>query len=194
MYCSKCGSQVSPADVACHSCGHPQPTGVSKPAPSDRLSHPYYGFGGWLWLFVIGCLLSPFLFARNVLLRFQHNMDAFVHSAHHNSLFIYYATATLAGFVVYGYGLFAGIQLWRIRPRAVEHAKRFLFYLFCFRAADYLMGLNWIAVMGPENSRAVAFFSFLGGKTALTLLRSAIYIVVWYAYLSRSERVRVTYS
>ena len=194
MYCSKCGSEVSSADVTCHSCGHPQPSGVSRPAPSDRLSHPYYGVGGWLWLFLIGTLLSPFVYARNVLLRYHHNIDVFVHSAHPNSLFIFYATATLVGFLVFGYGMFAGIQLWRIQRGAVEHAKRFLFYLFCFRAADYLMGLNWIAVMGPQDSRAVTLANFLGGQSALTLFRSAIYIAVWYAYFSRSERVRVTYS
>jgi len=121
-------------------------------------------------------------------------MDVFAHSSHPYSLYVFYGGETLAGFAVYAYGLFAAVQLWRIRPGAVEHAKRFLFFLFCFRAADYMMGLNWIAVMGPAQSRAVSLSNFLAGKTALTLLRSAIYIAVWYAYLSRSERIRVTYS
>jgi hypothetical protein len=194
MYCCKCGSEVSLARVACPSCGQQQPIVLNGPVPADRLSHPYYGVGGWLWLFLIGVSLSPFVYARNVLLGYQHSMDVFSHSAHPNSLYIFYAMETLGGLVVYGYGLFAGIQLWRIRPGAVEHAKRFLFYLFCFGAADYLMGLNWIAVMGHEHSSAIAFSNFLGGKSALKLSRAVIYIAVWYAYFSRSERVRVTYS
>jgi len=48
--------------------------------------------------------------------------------------------------------------------------------------------------MGSEHSRATALSSFLVGTSAQTLLRSAIYIAVWYAYLTRSERIRVTYS
>lgn len=158
------------------------------------MRHPYYGVGGWLLLFFIGIVLAPFLYTRNVLLHYRHSMNVFAHAAHPYSLYAFYAAETLAGFVVYGYGMFAGLQLWRIRPRAVEHAKRFLIYLLFFRIADYVMGLNWIALMGPEHSRTTALSNFVVGKTALTLFRSAIYIAVWYAYLSRSERIRVTYS
>lgn len=164
------------------------------PTASERLNHACCGVGGWLWLFLVGVILSPFFYASNVLHGYQHNMDVFARSAHPYSLYLFYAAETLAGFAVYSYGLFAGIQLWRIRHGAVEHAKRFLFFLFCFRAADYIIGLNWIAVMGSQQSRTMALSNFLEGKTALTLLRSAIYTAVWYAYFSRSERIRVTYS
>jgi len=194
MFCSQCGSEVSAADASCPSCGRPQPVKASVPVAAERLHHPYYGVGGWLILFLIGILLSPFLYVRNVLLRFQHSMDVFARAAHSYSLYALYGMETLAGFLVYGYGLFVGIHLLRIRPRAVEHAKRFLVYLLCFRIAVYVMGLNWIALMGSEHSRATALSSFLVGTSAQTLLRSAIYIAVWYAYLTRSERIRVTYS
>ena len=194
MFCSQCGSEISPSDALCHSCGRPQPVKAAAPVAAERLRHPYYGVGGWLILFLIGLFLSPFLYVRNVLLRFQHNMDVFAHATHPYSLYAFYGMETLAGFAVYGYGLFAGIQLLRIRPRAVDHAKRFLIYLLCYRIADYARGLNWIALMGSEHSRATAFSNFLVGQSAQTLLRSAIYIAVWYAYLTRSERVRVTYS
>jgi hypothetical protein len=108
--------------------------------------------------------------------------------------YAFYARETLAGFVVYGHGMFAGLQLWRIQPSAVGHAKRFLVYLLCYRIADKRMGLNWIALMGSEHSRAAALSNFFAGKSALALVRSAIYIAIWYAYLSRSERIRATYS
>jgi len=99
----------------------------------------------------------------------------------------FYFVELVAGFAVYGYGMFAGIQLWRIRPNALKQAKQFP------RFADYLMGINWLTLMLSERARAIALPNFLVGKTSQTLLRSVIYAGVWYAYLSRSERVRVIY-
>jgi len=169
------------------------------PALADRFLHPYYGVGGygvggWLSFFIFSIVFAaPAVHTWNVVRQYAHSMEIFAHSVHPYSLYSLYFVELVAGFAVYGYGMFAGIQLWRIRPNAPKHAKQFLIVLLLYRFADYLMGINWLTLMLSERARAIALPNFLVGKTSQTLLRSVIYAGVWYAYLSRSERVRVTY-
>jgi hypothetical protein len=94
---------------------------------------------------------------------------------------------------VVGYGVFAGIQLWRIQPRAVTHAKRCLVYLLLYILADYLLGLNWVALMTTEGHRLDAISNFFSGHALPTVLRTTLYVAVWYSYLAKSQRVRATY-
>jgi hypothetical protein len=169
-------------------------SGASIPQVRDSRLHPYYGVGGWLLFFIFGIVLvAPVLHTWNVWHAYRHSMEIFARSVHPYSLYAFYALETIAGFALYGYGIFAGIQLWRIQPNAVQHAKRFLLLLLAYRFADYVMGINWIALMASQDARAGALSNFLVGSAAKNLLRTAFYVALWYAYLSRSERVRVTF-
>ncbi len=205
MYCSQCGTQISAADTACLACGRLLPNTldastastprITYPAVADRFLHPYYGVGGWLSFFIFSIVFAaPAAHTWNVVRQYAHSMEIFAHSVHPYSLYSFYFVELVAGFAVYGYGMFAGIQLWRIRPNALKHAKQFLIVLLLYRFADYLMGINWLTLMLSDRARAIALPNFLVGKTSQTLLRSVIYAGVWYVYLLRSERVRVTYA
>jgi hypothetical protein len=121
-------------------------------------------------------------------------MQIFARSPHSHSLYIYYFVEQLASFAVYGYGIFAGIQLWKIRSGAIQQAKRFLVSILVYAFLDYSMEIIWIFLMTPEAIRASALSRALYDKTAMALLQTAIYAAVWYAYLFKSERVRATYS
>jgi len=205
IYCSQCGSQVSAADLACHACGRALPTTLNLPQPSasepriapipDRFLHPYYGIGGWLTIFIFSIVfVGPVYHTLYFIQHYPDNMELIARSVHPYSLYLHYFVQTAARIAVYGYGVFAGIQLWRIRPNAVKHAKQFLIVLLLLPIADYLIGINWLTLMSSEQARGIALSNFLVGKTARAIVRSAIYSSVWYAYLFYSERVHIRYA
>ncbi len=76
----------------------------------------------------------------------------------------------------------------------LKHAKQFLIVLLLLPIAEYLIGINWLTLLISEEARGTVLSNFLAGKTARIIVRGAIYSAVWYAYLSHSERVRVTYA
>jgi len=80
------------------------------------------------------------------------------------------------------FSLYAGLQMWQVRPGAVVVAKRFLL-------ANLIYGLVVPAVVAvmiglPE----------LAGDAVKTALRAITYTAIWYPYLLKSKRVRATYS
>jgi len=163
-------------------------------AVADSPRHPYHGVGGWLSFFIFSLVFAgPAVHTWNVVRHYPHSMEIFARSVHPYSLYSFYFVEMVVGFAVYAYGMLAGIQLWRIHADALKHAKQFLVVLLLYRLADYLMGINWITLMIPEHDRAIALPNFLVGKSALTVVRTVIYVAIWYTYLLRSERVRVTY-
>jgi len=158
----------------------------------DRLLHPYYGVGGWLAIFIFSVVfVGPVYHIRYAIQHYTENMER---SIQPYPLYLLYFGETAARIAVYGYGMFAGIQLWRIRPNAVKHAKQFLIVLLLLPIAEYLIGINWLTLLISEEARAIVLSNFLAGKTARIIVHGAIYSAVWYGYLSHSERVRVTYA
>jgi hypothetical protein len=81
------------------------------------------------------------------------------------------------------FSLYAGISLWRIRPRAVKVTK---IYLLCLQAYALIMPF----LMGLFSVRSEDMF--FAGFVTITL-RSLFFVVIWYMYLVRSERVRATF-
>jgi len=74
-----------------------------------------------------------------------------------------------------GFGLYAGILLWKERPRAVAVAKRFLL-------AWLLLGT--ISALFPGASVA---------DRAWGLANALFWFAIWYSYLVLSKRVANTY-
>jgi Protein of unknown function (DUF2569) len=82
-------------------------------------------------------------------------------------------------------GIYAGIRLWRVKPGAPRAAKMYLVAIFAQQVVLLLMGF-WIAskvAATPENI----------GSVIMEPLRSVIYVVIWYSYLNKSQRVAATY-
>jgi hypothetical protein len=176
---------------------NPPPSSVegSRVAVSpDRLLHPYYGVGGWLAIFIFSIVfVGPAYHFGYAVQHYADNVEVIASSDHPYSLYVFYFVQTAARIAVYGYGMFAGIQLWRIRPNAVQHAKQFLIVLLVLPVADFVMGINWFTLIFSEEARTITLSSSLA-RMVRTIVRAAIYSAVWYAYLSRSERIHVTYA
>ena len=194
MNCSLCGTPISPTDTSCRGCDLPlSPAPLSLSTP-DPVSHPLCGVGGWLLFFIFTLVFfGPAAHLFSSLLAYHSSIEAFARSPHSYSLYEFYFAEQILGVVVYGYSVFAGIQLWKLRRGAVPTAKRFLLTLLLYRFADFMMGLLWVALMTPEGTHSLAVVSFLSGQNTRTLLNAVVYSALWYAYLYKSERVRVTF-
>jgi hypothetical protein len=168
---------------------------AGRRAQIDRIVHPLYGVGGWLLFFIITLVfIGPTLHLANFIRSFAHNQELLAASRHRYSLYQFYFVEASLGFTVYGYSIFVGIELWRIREGAVRRAKRLLLTLLAFRFLDFTMGLMWLILMTAERSRSLALSHYLQGAVPETLVRTAIYVGIWYFYLVKSERVRATYA
>ncbi|HEY4950130.1 MAG TPA: DUF2569 family protein [Candidatus Acidoferrales bacterium] len=205
MQCSHCGIQISSTDALCVNCGQPQSPPTEFPALAtpdaggraqvDCIVRPLYGVGGWLLISIITLVfIGPAWHVANFIRSFVHNQELLARSLHPYSLYQFYFVEAFLGFAVYGYAIFAGIQLWKIREGAVQRAKRFLLILLVYRFLDYSMGSMWLILMTPDRSRTLALSHYLAGNAAENLVRTAIYVGIWYSYLMKSERVRATYA
>jgi hypothetical protein len=85
------------------------------------------------------------------------------------------------------FSFYPGICLWRVRTNAVKITKRFFICVIACKLT--IMGVSLIhGILTNPNSSIVTFiigtyFDIIG----------IVPIVFWYAYLSKSKRVRVTY-
>ncbi|MBZ5696793.1 MAG: DUF2569 domain-containing protein [Acidobacteriia bacterium] len=138
----------------------------------------FFGPAAEIWSFVRG---------------YHHFMETVLHVPHPYSARAYYFAEKLVVFAIRAYGILTGIQLWKIRPGAVERAKRFLTIYFAYALVDYLMGIIWLALMTPEGLRHLALSNFLSGNAYRAPLSATGYAAIWYAYLSKSARVRSTF-
>jgi hypothetical protein len=164
------------------------------PISSDLLNNPRRA-GGWLLFFIFTLVfIGPAIQIFNFLGSYRHSMDLISRSSHPHLYLAFYGSEHLVAFALRAYGIFAGIQLWRIVPGAVGQAKRFLFYFAVFSVADYATGGMFVFLTTPEGVSVSALSTFLAGKTGKALLQACGYAAIWYSYLLKSARVRVTFS
>ena len=134
------------------------------------LSYPYSG--------IYQTRVARFYFPHQVLLT-------------HSSLrYGFYFVEQLLGFGVIGYGIFAGIQLWSVRPGAIKHAQQFMIALVAYSLADFVMAANWAVLMDPQGT----FERFSSWVALKPVVATAAYGAIWYSYLLKSKRVQITYS
>jgi hypothetical protein len=174
IFCNSCGSEVSPSDSSCAGCGRYQPKGI----------------GGWLLFFILTLVIfGPVAGIVQIKSGYHHNMELFSRSVHPYLLYGFYGVEQLLGFTIRGYGIFAGIQLWRRNPAGIENAKRFMIAFLIFSVADLAMGMNWVVLMGHKGSLS----RFISWQTVKPLLNAIGYALIWYSYLVKSNRVLMTY-
>jgi Protein of unknown function (DUF2569) len=172
--CNSCGSEVSPSDSSCAGCGRHQPKGV----------------GGWLLFFILTLVVfGPVARIVHFKSAYHQNMDLFSRSGHPYLLYGFYGVEQLLGFAICGYGIFAGIQLWKKNPAGIEKAKRFMIASLILGVADLAMGINWVVLLGHKG----ALSTFISWQTVRPLLNLIGYTLVWYSYLVKSNRVLMTY-
>jgi hypothetical protein len=130
--------------------------------------HPeLYGVRGWLGFL---CLKFMFLSPAVILIQLAMNWRAITAGAEP-------AIAETIVLAAIGWGVFIGIRLNQIHPRAIRLAK---IYFAIFLALD---GLGSISLV--FNSQGIRGLSTVSG---------AVTSALWLAYLYRSERVRNTFA
>ena len=83
------------------------------------------------------------------------------------------------------FSIYAGMSLWRIRPKGVSIAKVFLLTFAAYAVVANI--LPFLAGLPANANEAMTAQAFIG------VLRSAIIVVIWYLYLVKSKRVRATF-
>jgi len=142
------------------------------------------GVGGWLLFFCIGLtILMPLLTLYNIVSGYQTAKPLF---SRFPGLYDLMAIDTSVSFAIVVFSIYAGISLWRIRPGAVGLAKKYLLTLLAYSVLAFF--LPFTADL-PKTANEVML-----GEILKDVVRSLIYVGVWYSYLSKSERVRATYA
>lgn len=156
------------------------------PASHDQYANPetmYYGVKGWLLLFcVILTIISPvggtivIFTGMPVLLEFVGRFPKVVEA-------LICMGILSAG--VMAFSIYAGIALWTIRRGAVKIAKIFLVVYLV-----YASGIPFLLLMvglPPSYDEGISRAVFKG------IIRGLVFFGVWFAYLTKSKRVKATY-
>jgi hypothetical protein len=87
------------------------------------------------------------------------------------------------GFIQAILGFKAGLALYKIKPKAVEQAKKYL--LFCLG----LSIISLILILWALDYNGEWFY-----MTGNNLLVQSLFTLVWYSYLNKSKKVKATYN
>ncbi len=165
---------VDPGTIAEHAA-----TGQAKRA---QVSNPALkGVSGWLLLFCLGLtVFSPLITVFSLVGAYSDApFDRFP------SLLTVTVIDTLLSAGLMAFSIYAGVALWRIRPGAVETAKK---YLLCFLGYQVIAAiLPFMAGLPSSANEAMT------AEVAKNVVRSVFYVAIWYSYLNRSKRVKATY-
>lgn len=159
----------------------------ASPTPSSRVAPE--GVRGLLLLFVLSLIIFvPAGYVLFFLRSYGHIIAVHARLPHPYPHYVFYVVEQLASAALCGYGVFAGIQLWKARPDALVHAKRFLLLLVLYHLADFLTAVDFAWILDPPGTMSKYLPHALPRQ-----LRHLIYPVVWYWYLLKSKRVRNTF-
>lgn len=106
------------------------------------------------------------------------------------------ASETVLNLGLMCFGIYAGVALWTIKQNAVKIARMYLLALLVYSAFDFLLWFNLL-----EGLRVRMYelgftqeFNRILQEGIVSSIRSVLYVALWYSYLSKSERVRGTYT
>ncbi len=162
----------------------PAPSAVDTPAFTAVLAPPERDdIRGWLLLLCISLIIiTPGTALLSVAVTFLYRGAA--HAAIPGLLI----TDTIESAIqvgLAGASAYAGYGLFTRRPGAVRFAKRFLVVMLFFPAVGMFLPL--LLGLSPSGARAV----LVGVIKAA--IQNLAYFAIWFSYLCRSERVRVTF-
>jgi hypothetical protein len=181
MFCARCGQQIPDVSEICPLCGRDAsvklaaPSGVapeaaaavalapSETTPLRPIRKDLQGVGGWLLLFCIGLVVLSPLVTLALVIN-APNTDAL---------------AMALEFVRAALGVVVGILLWNIRPVAFT----LLWIYFGIIALFSVLGIVGF-VMNAEQTAP---------QDLIVSIRALIYVLAWFWYFKKSERVRATF-
>ena len=152
--------------------------------PENEVLSKYQGVKGWLFFFcLILTVLGPLVTIASLIKGFGISEEALKEFPGLLVMLIIDAVLSLG---IAGFGMYAGIKLWRIRPGAVLAAKQFLYCTLAYHAIG--MGLPWISGLPAEDIKAMVV------ESVRDVMRGLIHFAIWFSYLNKSKRVRATYT
>ena len=138
---------------------------------------------GWLLLYCMAqVIIGPIAAVYFTIVRWHAHLR-FVNKIPGLLLFDVLHTILLLG--ITGFGFYAGEHLWSVRPGAVRVVKKYLLA----GAGSLWLGVILPYAAGLPSRVADSFCEQVLPKAAFGLLP----IALWYAYFSRSRRVKATY-
>jgi len=139
----------------------------------------YTNVGGWLLLFCLYIILvSPIVGIILDINNFKNIKEIKIDLSNNTN----FMNMLGIGFIDIGlliYGIYTGIALIKLRPRAVKIAKKYL--LICLGIQILMITLiPQFIIVNPANLVKIALWR-------------SIFIICWYFYFKRSVRVNLTY-
>jgi len=139
--------------------------------------------GGWLLLLCVGLtVLSPILVTIGIVRAYQVDSPYFDRFPRLRVVLLVDTALRIALTV---YGVWVGLRLWNVRPRAVQTATRYFQVSLAYLVVAAL--LPFAAGLPPEANPPLAI------AVARQTVPALIGVALWYAYLVRSKRVKATY-
>ncbi len=203
-FCSTCGNRLSaqasmgqdPVSNLLHSESQPEETSMNetpnatsdqaaptRSPPATSVEPRYKGVGGWLLFFCLGLtVLSPLITLGSLVASYSESSQYFDTFP---GLLVITVIDTFLSVGLMAFSIYAGVGLWRIRPGALQTAKKYLLWFLAYLAIAAV--LPFMAGL-PSAANDV-----LIGEVAKSTFRGVIYFAIWYSYLNKSQRVRGTY-
>jgi hypothetical protein len=143
----------------------------------------YKGVAGWLLWFCLGLtVFTPLITLGSLAAGYSESSKYFDQFP---GLLVITLVDTLLSLGITAFSVYAGIGLWRIRPGAVQMAKRYLLCLLGYYV--FAAVLPFMAGLPSAANEAMI------GQVAIDTFRGIIFVAIWYSYLNKSLRVRATY-
>jgi hypothetical protein len=143
----------------------------------------YKGVRGWLLLLCVNLtILDPFATCFNIIVLTNGAKPYF---ERYPGLFRLIFIGGGLSIILMLFSIYAGITLWKVLPNAVATAKKYLLCVFLYSILSVF--LPFFVGLPDEAYRGMA------EGTLINHLLTILYVAMWYLYLMRSRRVRVTY-
>ena len=167
--CSICNTEVDANAIVCPGCG----ADLSETEyVNDSFSTTKVD--GWLlFLCIVLTIISPLYSFTNVISVLDHMPSLMKHAPEFASWAIIDLVLVVG---MMSYSIYAGTLLWKKKPGAVTVAKRYLIVFLIYSLVE-----------------AVIVLSFAKIEVGMDVVRSFIFVGIWYTYLIKSKRVKQTY-
>jgi hypothetical protein len=149
----------------------------------DGIPAELKGAKGWLLLLCVNLtILDPFANLLNLAIGTHFARPFFDQNPQLQRLLLINGVCSI-GLAVFS--IYAGISLWKILPKAVIVAKKYLTAAFIYSV--FSLFLPYLIGLSQEVQKKI------GATSLFNSIITVLYIYAWYQYLKRSKRVRATY-
>ncbi|PYV92332.1 MAG: hypothetical protein DMG05_04840 [Acidobacteria bacterium] len=151
--------------------------------PVTPVEPRYKGVGGWLLFFCLGLtVFNPLMSLFSLAGSYRESAPYF---SQFPGLLVVTGLDTVLSLGLTVFSIYAGASLWRLRPGAVQTAKRYFLWFLAYQAVAIVLPFMAALPSAPDETMIA--------QTVKGAFRGIIYVIIWYSYLNKSERVRATY-